>query len=352
MSNRPSTSQPPAPASSRDWSQATDADLEVHTSNSEGTERAKEAEKSQQEAAKKERRAEARRQKAEEACLEWERKEREEHERQEALAAARQAAVAEAEAARQSVAKEKGHVGELQSESRGSSVGSSGQVAAYSPTTGASMGTLQVAPTVRHAACDGCKQRGEAEEVEVEAAASGSRKWAGTGGSRGSGRKKGRTDEEDDDDDDEIEEVPGPVTSCPEASGSGPAREGSEFGRLGQGVPGPLYDEHMLVIQARQVAAMERQALTMERMAGAMEAQAVAVHVYVQRQPVFPPWPPGGLAGVAPGASQAVVGESGSSSRESGVAPARGEAAVGGGVRESGEEGDQDAEGDAEGMQE
>ncbi|KAI6095659.1 hypothetical protein EV401DRAFT_1896003 [Pisolithus croceorrhizus] len=144
MSNRPSTSQPPAPASSRDWSQATDADLEVHTSDSEGTERAKEVEKSRREAAKKERRAEACRQKAEEARLERERKEREEHERQEwerrereererlereeqerreALAAARRAAVAEAEVARQSVTKEKGRVGELQSESRGSLVG-------------------------------------------------------------------------------------------------------------------------------------------------------------------------------------------------------------------------------------
>ncbi|KAI6119752.1 hypothetical protein EDD16DRAFT_1519329 [Pisolithus croceorrhizus] len=108
MSNQPSMSQQPAPASSRDWSQATDTDLEVHTSDSEGTERAKEAEKK------------ARCQKVEEARLEWERKEQEEHERQEwerrereererlereeqerweALAAAQRAAVAEAEAA-------------------------------------------------------------------------------------------------------------------------------------------------------------------------------------------------------------------------------------------------------------
>ncbi|KAI6120251.1 hypothetical protein EDD16DRAFT_1518995 [Pisolithus croceorrhizus] len=185
MSNQPSTSQQPAPASSHDWSQATNMDLEVHMSDLEGTERAKEAEKSRQEAAKRECRVEACHQKAEEARLErerkeqeeherqeWERREREEHERlereeqerQEALAAARRAAVAEVEVARQSVAKEKGHVGELQSESRGSSVGSSGQVAAYSPMTGASMGTLQVVPTMRCMACDSCKQRGEAEK--------------------------------------------------------------------------------------------------------------------------------------------------------------------------------------------
>ncbi|KAI6106033.1 hypothetical protein EDD16DRAFT_1705154 [Pisolithus croceorrhizus] len=112
MSTQPSMSQQPAPASSHDWSQAADKDLEVHMSNLEGTERAKEVEKSQWEAAKSEHGAE-------EARLEWERKEQEEHERQEwerqeqeeherleweeqerweALAAAWQAAVAEAEA--------------------------------------------------------------------------------------------------------------------------------------------------------------------------------------------------------------------------------------------------------------
>ncbi|KAI6137426.1 hypothetical protein EDD17DRAFT_1517389 [Pisolithus thermaeus] len=297
MSDQPSTSQQPAPASSHDWSQATDADLEVHMSDLEGTERAKEAEKSRREVAKRERRAEACCQKVEEACLERERKEREEHERQ--------------ERERREWEERK----RLEQEEQESS----GQVAAYSPTTGASMGTLRVAPTVRRTACDSCKQRGEAsecwvvaggrscgpcrkrkkkcswamvEEVEAEAAVSGSKKQARMGGSRGSGRKKGRTDEEDDD---EIEEVLGPAASHPEASRSGLVREESEFGGSGQGVPGPVYNERMLVIQARQAAAMEHQALVMERMAGAMEAQAVAVHIYVQRQPVFPLWPPGGL---------------------------------------------------------
>ncbi|KAI6095480.1 hypothetical protein EDD16DRAFT_1707121 [Pisolithus croceorrhizus] len=386
MSNQPNMSQQPASTSSHDWSQAANEDLEVHMSDSEGTERAKEAEKSRWEAAKRERRVEAHCQKAEEARLEQERKEREEHERQEqerreqeehemlereeqerqeALAAAWRAAVAEVEAVQQNVTKEKGHVGELQSESRGSSVGSSGQVAAYSPMTGASMGMLWVAPTVRHAACDSCKQQGEAsecrvvvgsqscgpcrkrkkkcswamaEEAEAEAAVSGSRKWAGTGGSRGSGRKKGQTNEEDDDD--EIEEVPGPAASHPEASGLGLVGEESEFGGSGQGVPGPVYDERMLMIQARQAAAMERQVLMMERMAGAMEVQAVAVHVYVQRQPVFLPWPPGGLVGAAPVTGQAVAGGSGSGTREERAAPEWSETTVGGEVSNQGREGD------------
>ncbi|KAI6096188.1 hypothetical protein EV401DRAFT_1895854 [Pisolithus croceorrhizus] len=334
MSNQPSTSQQPAPASSHDWSQATNMDLEVHMSDLEGTERAKEAEKSRQEAAKRECRVEACHQKAEEARLErerkeqeeherqeWERREREEHERlereeqerQEALAAARRAAVAEVEVARQSVAKEKGHVGELQSESRGSSVGSSGQVAAYSPMTGASM------------ARGGRKRKKKCswamvEEVEVEAAVSGSRKRARMGGSRGSGRKKGWTDEEDNNDN-EIEEVLGPAASRPEASGLGLVGEESEFGGSGQGVPGPLYDERMLVIQARQAAVMEHQALAMERMAGAMEAQVVVVHVYMQRQPVFPPWPPGGLVGVAPVTGQTEAGGNGSGAWEERAGP-------------------------------
>ncbi|KAI6113977.1 hypothetical protein EV401DRAFT_2074123 [Pisolithus croceorrhizus] len=358
MSQQPSSSRQNPNVPARDWTQASDMDLEVHTSNSEGTEQAKETEKGRREVLRKEKRAEAHRQKVEEARLERERREceerekrereereaqerqaRKEQERREALETACRAAVAEAEAVRQSIAREKGRVGELQSESRGSSVGSSDT---YAPTV--SLQGLQAAGG------SGRVPGGGGWKDEEEAVAGGSRKRAGMGGSRGSGRKKGQADEEDDDN--EIEEVPGPVTSHPEASGSGPAREGSEFGRLGQGVPGPLYDERMLVIQARQAAAMERQALVMERMAGAMEAQAVAVCVYMQRQPVFPPWPPGGLAGAAPGASRAVVGESRSSSRESGAAPAWGEAAVGGGVRGSGEEGDQDAEGDVEGMQE
>ncbi|KAI6094734.1 hypothetical protein EDD16DRAFT_1528973 [Pisolithus croceorrhizus] len=320
MSNQPSTSQQPIPASSHDWSQATDEDLEVHTSDSEGTERAKEVEKSRQEVAKREHRAEE-----EHERLEWE-----EQERQEALAVAWQAAVAEAEVVQQSVAKEKGHVGELQSESRGSSVGSSGQVAAYSPMTGASMGMLQVVLTVRKRKkkCSWAM----AEEAKAEAAVSSSRKQARTGGLRGSGRKKGQTDKEDDDD--EIEEVLGPVASCPEASRLGLVREESEFGGSGQGVPGPVYNEHMLMIQARQAAVMEHQALAMERMARAMEVQAVAVH------------PPGGLVGAAPVTGQVVAGGNGLGAWEEWAAPERSEMTVGGEVS------DQGGEGDVEGMQE
>ncbi|KAI6105213.1 hypothetical protein EDD16DRAFT_1714009 [Pisolithus croceorrhizus] len=161
MSSQQHMTQQPISASSCDWSQATDKDLEVHMSDSEGTKKAKEAEKSCQEVAKKECRAEAHHQKVEEAWLERERKEQEEHKRQEqeewereeckeqerweAIETACQAAIAEAESVWQSAAKEKGWVGELQHESRGSSVASSGWVAAYSPTTRASMGTVRVA---------------------------------------------------------------------------------------------------------------------------------------------------------------------------------------------------------------
>ncbi|KAI6095096.1 hypothetical protein EDD16DRAFT_1721145 [Pisolithus croceorrhizus] len=79
MSTQQSTSQQTVPTPSCNWSQE---DLEVHTSNSEGMERAKEAERSQWEVVK-ECQAEACPQKVEEACLERERKEQEEWERQE-----------------------------------------------------------------------------------------------------------------------------------------------------------------------------------------------------------------------------------------------------------------------------
>ncbi|KAI6128288.1 hypothetical protein EDD16DRAFT_1514910 [Pisolithus croceorrhizus] len=102
MSNQPSTSQQPAPASSHDWSQATDKDLEVHTSDLEGTKRAKEAccqkveearlERERKEQEEHERQEQERREQEEHERLEWE-----EQERQEALAVAWQAAVAEAE---------------------------------------------------------------------------------------------------------------------------------------------------------------------------------------------------------------------------------------------------------------
>ncbi|KAI6094748.1 hypothetical protein EDD16DRAFT_1528964 [Pisolithus croceorrhizus] len=175
MSSQQHMTQQPISTSSHDWSQATDEDLEVHMSHWEGTEKAKEVEKSHQEAAKKECRAEVCCQKVEEAWLErerkeqeeWERWEREEQERQEheeqerweAIKMACWATIAEAESAQQSATKEKGWVGELQHDSRGSSMAR--QVATYSPMTGASMGTIRVALMPRWAACKGCRQRGE-----------------------------------------------------------------------------------------------------------------------------------------------------------------------------------------------
>ncbi|KAI6105235.1 hypothetical protein EDD16DRAFT_1714038 [Pisolithus croceorrhizus] len=353
MSQQPSSSQQNPNTPAHDWTQASDVDLEVHTSNSEGTEQAKETEKGRWEALRKEKWAEAHRQKAEEACLEreqqeceeQEKQEQEEHEAQErqaheeqerqgALETAHWAAAVEVEAGVVS-----GQVGDhIQPDHWDKPWSHSGDTYALT----VSLQGLQAA--------GGSGRVPDGAQEEEEAVAGGSRKWARTGGLRGSGRKKGWADEEDDND--KIKEVPGLVTSCPKASRLGLVREGSEFSRSGQGVPGPVYDEHMLVIHARQVVAMEHQVLMMEWMAGAMEAQAVTVCIYVQRQPVFLPWPPGGLAGAAPGASQVVVGGSRSSSRESGAAPAWGEVAVGGGVRESGEGGDQDTEGDTEGMQE
>ncbi|KAI6101689.1 hypothetical protein EDD16DRAFT_1716365 [Pisolithus croceorrhizus] len=70
MSNQPSSSCQPTTTPSQDWTQVPDADLEVHTSNSEGTEQAKEAKKKEAW--------------LERECLEWEeceKQEQEEHER-------------------------------------------------------------------------------------------------------------------------------------------------------------------------------------------------------------------------------------------------------------------------------
>ncbi|KAI6095211.1 hypothetical protein F5141DRAFT_1222226 [Pisolithus sp. B1] len=100
MSQQQSSSQQPTDVPAQDWAQVPDTDLEVHTSNSEGTEQAKEAKKGKQEALRKEKQAEAHHQKAEEARLErerqeqeecerWEHEERADQERQEVIEAAR-----------------------------------------------------------------------------------------------------------------------------------------------------------------------------------------------------------------------------------------------------------------------
>ncbi|KAI6010058.1 hypothetical protein EDC04DRAFT_2610358 [Pisolithus marmoratus] len=161
-------------ANQKDWTQVPDVDLEVHTSNLEGTERAKEVEKSCWEAAKKEHRVEEwERQECEEQER-WAHEEHEEKERWAAIKAACQAVVAEAEGAWQSVTKEKGQGG-----------------------TDAKTGSLQ-----RLQAKGGGSW---ATAEEAKAVAGPLRKRAGTGSLQGEGRKKGWPDKGNDDDDDDDE---------------------------------------------------------------------------------------------------------------------------------------------------
>ncbi|KAI6137138.1 hypothetical protein F5141DRAFT_1209454 [Pisolithus sp. B1] len=140
MSQQQSSSRQPTDAPAQDWAQVPDMDLEVHMSNSEGTKQAKEAKKGKWEALRKEKQAEACRQKAEEACLERERQEWEEHERQELAA--------EAEAVQQSVAKDRGRVGELWVQSWVSSTGGPQLTPVFSSTTGAQIGTMVAPPAI------------------------------------------------------------------------------------------------------------------------------------------------------------------------------------------------------------
>ncbi|KAI6095721.1 hypothetical protein EDD16DRAFT_1528437 [Pisolithus croceorrhizus] len=363
MSSQQHMTQQPISTSSHDWSQVTDKDLEVHTSDSEGTKKAKEVEKSHWEVAKKEHRAEACHQKAEEAQLERERKEQEECKRQEqeAVKTACQATIAEAESVWQSATKEKGHVGELQHESRGSSMAR--WVTAYTPMTRASMGTIRVAPMPRQVACKGCRQRGEVGECQVvvgsqscgpcqkrkkkcswamveeaEAAARPSRKRAGTGSLQGKGQKKGQPNDKEDDDNDKIEEVPVLAGPQSQAAYLCLVREMLVMGALVEGVPEPLYDKHMLIVQVRIAAVMEHLAL-------AMEVQAGAVQAYMRHMTTFPPWPPVVWAGVAPGGVRLVAMGSMAGVKQSEPVVSR----VAGG---SGEWDKEDAEGEAEGMQE
>ncbi|KIK15994.1 hypothetical protein PISMIDRAFT_16093 [Pisolithus microcarpus 441] len=285
MSQQPQgTSRQTTAAPSWDWTQVPDEELEVLTDDSEGTERAKEVKKDRWETVKKQRRAEVRRQRVEEArrceeeerqrseeeCLvreraKQERRAQEECERQRAEEVAKQAASS----------KGKGRVEELQREGQLVQTARMGSMPIYSPTTGAKLGEMAV--PIYRAACNECQQRGEAQECQVaaggrscgpcrkrkkkcswaaedrEASTSGTRKRAGTGGSQGEKKKRGRSGAED-------EEV----------------------------------DEELLVAQEQQVMVMERQAAAMEQMAMAQEAQAVAVQVYMQAMQgqMWPPFPP------------------------------------------------------------
>ncbi|KIK15122.1 hypothetical protein PISMIDRAFT_16761 [Pisolithus microcarpus 441] len=312
------TSHQTTAAPSRDWTQVPDEELEVLTDDSEGTERAKEVGKDRWEMVKKQRRAKVRRQRAEEARwreeeerrrseeerlvrerAEQERRAQEERERQRAEEVAKQAASS----------KGKGRVEELQREGQLVQTTRMGSMPIYSPMTGAKLGEMAV--PIYRAACDECQQQGEAQECRVaaggrscgpcrkqkkkcswaaedrEASTSGARKRAGTGGSRGEKKKRGRSGAEDE----EVDE--GSEMSAPrfEAAGSCLVGERELRQRL---PPDDEYHRRLLVAQEQQVMAMERQAVAMERMAAAQEAQAVAIQVYVQAMQgqMWPPFPP------------------------------------------------------------
>ncbi|KAI5982378.1 hypothetical protein EDD15DRAFT_2202961 [Pisolithus albus] len=321
MSSQPASSS--RQSTSRDLSQAPDEDLEVRTDDSEETERAKEAEKSQREVVKKERRAEVHRQRAEEVrqreeeeCrrleeerlvqeqAEQERRAREERERQ-AEEAARQAVVGRG----------KGHVEELQREGLLVQATRMGTTPLYSPTTGAQVSSMAV--PIYRAACEECQQRGELSECRPAAggrscwacrrwkkkcswaaedrAALGSvsRKQAGTGGSRGEKKKRGRSGAEDEEDDEEVGADEGSEMSAPrfEAGGSRLVGERELRQRL------PLDDEYhgqLLVAQEEQALVLGQQVAAMEWMASVQEAQALAIQVYVQVMQgyMWPPFPP------------------------------------------------------------
>ncbi|KIK23461.1 hypothetical protein PISMIDRAFT_10944 [Pisolithus microcarpus 441] len=271
---------------------------EVLTDNSEGTEQAKEVEKDWQEM-----RAEEARWREEEECrrleeehlvrerAKQERRTQEECERQRAEEVAKQAASS----------KGKGHVEELQREGQLVQMARMGSMPIYSPMTGAKLGEMAV--LIYRAACDECQQRGEAQEKQKkkcswaaedqEVSTSGARKRAGTGGSWGEKKKRGRSGAEDEEVDEEVGVDEGSEMSAPrfEAAGSHLVGERELRRRL---PPDDEYHRRLLIAQEQQVMAMEQQAVAMERMAMAQEAQAVTVQVYVQAMQgqMWPPFPP------------------------------------------------------------
>ncbi|KAI6019584.1 hypothetical protein EDC04DRAFT_2607500 [Pisolithus marmoratus] len=162
------------------------------------------------------------------------------------------------------------------------------------------------------------------------------------GSSQGEGRKKGHPDNEDDDDDDDDDDevVEVPVPADPQSQATYPCLVGemSVMGALVEGVPKPLYDEHMLIVQGRI-------AVVMEWMALAMEVQAGAIQAYVRHMTAFPLWPQEVQAGVVPGRVRSVAEGSRSGVKQSELAVSR--------VAEEGrEQNEEDAEGDVVDMQE
>ncbi|KIK21175.1 hypothetical protein PISMIDRAFT_12439 [Pisolithus microcarpus 441] len=294
MSQQPQgTSRQTTAAPSWDWTQVPNEELEVLTDNSKGTEQAKEVERDQQEMVKKQRRAKVHRQRAEEARrhkeeehqrleeehLVWERAEQEwwvqeECERQRAEEAAKQAASS----------KGKGCVEELQREGQLVQMARcmarpwmDGQHAHLLPHNWGQawqdggpdlLGGLQQVPAAR----GGPRVSGDTEDRE--ASTSSARKWAGTGGSQGKKKKRGRSGAEDKEVDKEAPTI-----------GERELRH-----RL---PPNDKYHGWLLVTQEQQVMAMEQQVAVMEQMAAAQEAQAVTIQVYVQAMQgqMWPPFP-------------------------------------------------------------
>ncbi|KAI6104690.1 hypothetical protein EV401DRAFT_2079064 [Pisolithus croceorrhizus] len=173
---------------------------------------------------------------------------------------------------------------------------------------------------------------------EAEAVARSSRKRARAGSSWGEGQKKGQPDDEEDNDDNKIEEVPAPADPWSQAVYLHLVEEMLVMGASVEGVLEPLYDEHMLIIQARIAVATEHLAL-------AMEVQAGAVQAYLRHMTTFLPWPPVVQAGVAPG-------RVGSVAKGSRMGVKQSEWVVSRVTEESGEWDKEDAEGEAEDMQE
>ncbi|KAI6112631.1 hypothetical protein F5141DRAFT_1213896 [Pisolithus sp. B1] len=267
---RQSTSQQDADVSIHDWAQVPDEDLEVHMSDSEGTEQAKEVKKGRQEAIWKERWAEACQQRAEEAWLEREHQEHEEKEKWDHEECVEH--------------KKTPADPSVQFNDWGLDWDDGGDPHGHDQATMCQM------PTARKR-----KKCSWATTEDNEGATGGSRKWARTGSLQGSRKKKGWTGNEDDDDD-KIEEVPAPVVPQFEVAHLCLIREALESGGLGQGVPERLYNKWMLMVQGRQVAAMELQALTMQ--------------AYVRHMMATLLWPPVGWVGVVAGRVETGTGGS------------------------------------------
>ncbi|KAI6167161.1 hypothetical protein EDD17DRAFT_1504859 [Pisolithus thermaeus] len=134
--------------------------------------------------------------------------------------------------------------------------------------------------------CKRKKKYNWAAVEEVETTAGPSRKRAGTGGSWGEGQKKGQPNNEDDDNDEDhkVTEIPALVDPHSQTTYLQLVVELSVMGVSVDGVPQPLYDEHMLIVHGRIAAVMEQLAL-------AMEVQDGAIWAYVRHVMAFPPWP-------------------------------------------------------------